>query len=214
MRSISIVGISSNALIRNGLQPLVSKASISTEVIATFGDFSPAVEFLRARHCDVIVADDSLPRSVKLINQIKMLHEASPGTAILLILQTPVISMFQPFLDHGVRAILHRSDSLEHELPHAIVLIRQGGMYLSPTILRLRDVRSDKNTRLSPRDLDILRLTLMGYNVKEVAVQVDLCHKSVYRDLREMRNLLGAQNNVQLIAIAQQLGLLTDDEKD
>jgi two-component system capsular synthesis response regulator RcsB len=183
-------------------------------VIATFADFNSAVEFLHTRRCDVLVADDSFPRSVKLINQIKKLHEVSPGTAILLVLQTPVISMFQTFLDHGVRAILHRSDSLEHELPNAIVLIRQGGTYFSSAISRLRDVRSDKNTHLSPRDIDILRLTLMGYNVKEVSAQVDLCHKSVYRDLRDMRTLLGAQSNAQLIVMAQQLGLLLDDEKD
>ena len=214
MRSISIVGISSNAFIRSGLQPLVSKASIPNEVVATFADFSAAAGFLRTHRCDVLVADDLLPRSFKLFDQIKAMHEISPGMAILLILQNPVISMFQTFLDHGVRAILHRSDPLEHELPNAIVLIRQGGTYFSSAISRLRDVRSEKHTGFTARDIDILRLTLKGYNVKEISAQIDLCRKSIYRDLGQMRSLLGAQNNIQLIAIAQQLGLLSEDDKD
>lgn len=212
MRTISIVGISSNALIRSGLQPIVSKASLPNEVIGTFSDFASAEEFLRTNRCDVLIMDDSLPRSVGLIGHIKTLHDLCPGTAILLILQNPIVSLFQTLLNHGVRGILHRSDPLENELPHAIILVRQGGTYFSPGISGLRDTRSDKIFSISPRALDILRLTVQGYHVKEISAQIDLCRKSVYRDLQDLRTQLGAHSNAQLILIAQQLGLLSADD--
>jgi|GEM_PF-6556924 len=79
MRTISIVGISSNAFIRSGLQPIVSKASLPNEVIGTFSDFASVEEFLRTNHCDVLVMDDSLPRTISLIKHIKAMHDRCPS---------------------------------------------------------------------------------------------------------------------------------------
>jgi len=199
-------------LIRSGLQPIVSKASLPNEVIGTFSDFASAEGFLRTNRCDVLVVDDSLPRSVGLISHIKTLHDLCPGTAILLILQNPIVSLFQTLLNHGVRGILHRSDPLENELPHAIILVRQGGTYFSPGISRLRDVHNDKSFEITPRALDILRLTAKGYLAKEISVQIELCNKSIYRVLRTLRENHGVENNFQLFLIAQQLGLLSVDD--
>jgi DNA-binding NarL/FixJ family response regulator len=212
MRTISIVGISSNAFIRSGLQPIVSKASLPNEVIGTFSDFASAEEFLRTNHCDVLVMDDSLPRTISLIKHIKAMHDKCPGVAILLVLQNPIVSLFQAFLSHGVRGVLHRNDRLEYELPHAIISVREGGTYLSPGISRLKDTHNDKSFEITPRAFDILRLTAKGYNAKEISVQIELCNKSVYRVLRTLRENHGVQSNFQLFLIAQQLGLLSSDD--
>jgi two-component system capsular synthesis response regulator RcsB len=212
MRPITLVGISSYALIRNGFQPIVSKSTSLTELLATFADFPSAHPLLHSTRCDVVITDDSHPRSVSLLGAIKTIHHIAPTTAIVLVLQQPMLSLFSAFLNHGVKAILHRSDPLEVELPQTIVLVRQGGMYFSQTISRLREPQTTRPLALSQRENDILRLMVQGYNAKEISAQIDLSSKSIYRYLHDLRQRFGAINNEQLVSVVQQLGFLSFED--
>jgi DNA-binding CsgD family transcriptional regulator len=60
---------------------------------------------------------------------------------------------------------------------------------------------------LTPRQMEVLRLTIGGLTVAEVAHKLDVSRKTVERHLRHCRQRLSAVNDVQLGAVAERWGL-------
>jgi len=60
---------------------------------------------------------------------------------------------------------------------------------------------------LTPRQLEVLRLTAGGLTVSEVGRTLHVSRKTVERHLRHCRQRLSAANDVQLGAVAERMGL-------
>ena len=65
----------------------------------------------------------------------------------------------------------------------------------------------DADHGLTPRQLEVLRLTAGGLPVAEVARRLHVSRKTVERHLRHCRQRLSAVNDVQLGAVAERMGL-------
>ena len=208
MRPIKVIVISTNALIRSGVQQLVTQAEAPTiEVVSTFADFEEAELYLRDRPVDVLLIDNSLPVNTHLAQEVKALITAHIGLAMIVILQRPTASLVQRLLDHGVRGILYRDDDLEQVLVQAIVWARQRGIQLSPGVSRLIDAQRPLPATLNQRDLDVLTLLAEGLEAKAIAVHLGVGSNTIYRILRALREKFNAQSNAHLIDIAHQMKL-------
>lgn len=85
-------------------------------------------------------------------------------------------------------------------------------VYISPNVSALLVSKSDSIKGIRQRDIDILRFLIEGYTVNEVAAQIGLSEKTIYRRMSQMRELLDVRTNEQLFASLRELGLL-DDKK-
>jgi len=65
----------------------------------------------------------------------------------------------------------------------------------------------DPDQRLTPRQMEVLRLAAEGLSVDEVAHKLRVSRKMIERRLRHCRRRLSAANDVQLGAVAERLGL-------
>lgn len=208
MGSIQLIVVSTNALIRSGIQQVVAQSDVPIQVVGMFAYFSEAHKFLNDSHATVLLVDDSLPRSTNLAQEVKQMMERHPGLAVLMLAQRPTASLIRLLLDHGVSGMIHKDDDLEHDLNQAIRLTSLRGVYLSPTISRLLDMQHPLPKRIHQRDIDVLQLLADGFQIKEISAHLGLNRKSVYRSLRTMRTVYDAQSNAQLIDIAHQSKLL------
>ena len=208
MGSIQLIVVSTNALIRSGIQQVVAQSDVPIQVVGMFAYFSEAHKFLNDSHATVLLVDDSLPRSTNLAQEVKQMMERHPGLAVLMLAQRPTASLIRLLLDHGVSGMIHKDDDLEHDLNQAIRLTSLRGVYLSPTISRLLDMQHPLPKRIHQRDIDVLQLLADGFQIKEISAHLGLNRKSVYRSLRTMRTIYDAQSNAQLIDIAHQSKLL------
>ncbi|MBE2271983.1 MAG: response regulator transcription factor [Anaerolinea sp.] len=208
MGSIQLIVVSTNALIRSGIQQVVAQSDVPIQVVGMFAYFSEVHKFLNDSHATVLLVDDSLPRSTNLAQEVKQMMERHSGLAVLMLAQRPTASLIRLLLDHGVSGMIHKDDDLEHDLNQAIRLTSLRGVYLSPTISRLLDMQHPLPKRIHQRDIDVLQLLADGFQIKEISAHLGLNRKSVYRSLRTMRTVYDAQSNAQLIDIAHQSKLL------
>ena len=75
-----------------------------------------------------------------------------------------------------------------------------------------KDITADKSQReilkqLSPAQLKILKMTVEGKTMKEIAADVDVSPKTVESLRNQLKAIVGANTLAQLIAIAIQLGI-------
>lgn len=63
--------------------------------------------------------------------------------------------------------------------------------------------------RLSRLDVDILRLLAQGYSFREIEPRAYISASLVYRQVRRLMTLLGARDRADLVAKAQEKGLIS-----
>lgn len=65
--------------------------------------------------------------------------------------------------------------------------------------------------RLSPRHYDILFCLCDGCTTDEIAHRLRICRRTVYMNIAEMKRRLNAASRPQMVALAQEMGLLCSE---
>jgi len=117
----------------------------------------------------------------------------------------------------GIRGFVW-SKSPAEEVLQAVRTVANGGTYISPgASSRLvacvqRSEQREENVpdidRLSPREMQVLRLVASGKRTKEVAVELNLEHNTVRSYRRTMMKKLGVNNLAGVMAAAHAAGLV------
>jgi len=210
MHQINVVIMASNDVSRSGLQALTAAAGTSVTVTAAFADFQGLDSYLQQNRVDVLLIDDSLPRSVDVGDAIKRLLSQHPGLAVIVLSSRPVASVIRRVLDRGARGFIHKDDQLAETLVIGIEAVRRGGTYLSPRVSSLLTLERPRPSLIDERSLDALRFMVDGYTAGEIARQMGIGVKTVYRIQTGLRETLEARTNEQLIDAARKKGLLDD----
>jgi two-component system, NarL family, nitrate/nitrite response regulator NarL len=159
---------------------------------------------------DVLLIDDSLPRSVNIGDAIKWLLSQHPGLAVIVLSSRPMPSVIRRVLDRGARGFIHKDDQLSETLLIGIEAVRRGGTYLSPRVSSLLTLERPRPSLIDERSLDVLRFMVDGYTTGEIARQMGIGVKTVYRIQTGLRETLEARTNGQLVDAARKKGLLDD----
>jgi DNA-binding NarL/FixJ family response regulator len=100
------------------------------------------------------------------------------------------------------------------ELLHALRVIRDGGIYLTPLVadgdieLLLREFGPKPRSRLSARELEVVALLVRGLPMKHVARRLNITPRTVAFHKYNAMSALGLQSNADLLKYAMQSGLL------
>lgn len=210
MHKINVVIIASNDVSRSGLQALTAAAGTSVSVTAALADFQGLDSYMQQNRVDVLLIDDSLPRSVNIGDAIKRLLYQHPGLAVIVLSSRPIASVIRRVLDRGARGFIHKDDPLTEALLIGIEAVRRGGTYLSPRVSSLLTLERPRPTLIDERALDVLRFMVDGYTAGEIARQMGIGVKTVYRIQTALRETLEARTNEQLMDAARKKGLLDD----
>jgi two-component system response regulator DesR len=210
MHKINVVIIASNDVSRSGLQALTAAAGTSVSVTAALADFQGLDSYMQQNRVDVLLIDDSLPRSVNIGDAIKRLLYQHPGLAVIVLSSRPIASVIRRVLDRGARGFIHKDDPLTEALLIGIEAVRRGGTYLSPRVSSLLTLERPRPTLIDERALDVLRFMVDGYTAGEIARQMGIGVKTVYRIQTALRETLEARTNEQLMDAARKKGLLND----
>ncbi len=208
MRPIKVAFISTNALTPGGVRQIVAHSDQRIEIVGTFADFQSVIAYASQNIIDVILIDEALPPHSNLLREVKTLNRDCAGTAIVVILQRATVSLAQRLLENGVQGVLHKNDDLEQHLVHAIILGKQQGIHLSPSVSPYGNTQKKLPASLSQRDLDVLKLLSEGLDPKGIALALGLGSNTVYRTIRNLREMLNAQNNAHLVIIYYELTLV------
>ena len=210
--AVSVLLVDDHAVVREGYKRLLEKRG-DIAVIGEAANSTDAYEQFCKLAPQIVVMDIALP-GVSGIDAMRRMLAREPETRVL------IFSMYEDaiFANRALRAGACgyvTKASAPNVLVEAVHAIARGKRYISSDIaqkLALRNVAADTeaNDRLSAREFEVLRLLVQGLSVRDIAQSMGLNPKTVANHQSAIKQKLGADTAVQLLRIAEGLGLDPD----
>ncbi|MDU6375897.1 MAG: response regulator transcription factor [Bradyrhizobium sp.] len=163
-----------------------------------------------ARRPDVSVIDINLPTvsGFELARRI-LAHEASAWLIMFSMNDDPVFAARA--IDIGAKGYVSKSGD-PNDLAEAIREVARGGSYLPPAIARSiafagATVAQSPLAKLTPRELEILRLLSAGKSLSEIAWLIHSSYKTVANTSSIIRQKLGVRTSGELVRLAIENGV-------
>lgn len=203
-------------LVLDGIKVLIV-ADPELEVVGEARDGPTALRRAIDLRPDVAVLDLSMP-GMNGMEVARRLREAVPECRLVMLTVHEDAAYLRQLLDIGVAGYVLKRSATE-ELRRAIHAVAAGGIYLDPSIAARAVGRTGKQNgdpadgagaELSPREVDVLRLTAIGYSNKSIANALQIGVKSVDTYKARAMTKLGFRNRVEVIRFALSKGWLED----
>ena len=189
------------AAVRRGLRLLFDGVD-GVSVVGEFGDEGVVAVQSLQRAASVVVLELQLagPAGLELI---RCLREQAPDADIVVLSAESNPVFVRRALDAGARAYVLQ-DQAERELPEAVRRAAGGREFISaalaPGLGALRTAAGEDG--LSPREIEVLRLTALGYTGSEIADQLHLSRRTVESHRATIHRKLGLASRAELVRYA------------
>lgn len=206
--TLKLLIVDDHPIMRSGLRrllaaeglPEIAEAANGQEAIANFREFRP----------DLVILDLNLP-GISGLEVLGRLRVENPKVRVL------VISMYDNpiyvarLLEAGALGYVSKNAPPEQVL-EAVRRIAAGRRYIEPEMaqeLAVANIRrsSDPLSRLSPRDLEILRLLADGSSLTEIAEAIGVSYKTVANQCSQLKAKLATPRMADLVRLAISCGL-------
>jgi two-component system, NarL family, invasion response regulator UvrY len=203
----TVLLVDDHAVVREGYHRLLEREP-ELHVIGEAGNAAEALHAVQTGKPDVVVLDIALP-GVSGIEVLRRILAHRPEARVLM------FSMYQDgiyasrALQAGARGFVSKASAPEL-LVKAVRAVARGEQFISPDVQSALERSSSDNqvtSSLSPRELEVLRLLTQGFDIERIAERLGLSPKTAANHQSSIKQKLGAGNALQLLLIAQQLGL-------
>jgi len=202
---ISVVLVDDHALVRRGFRRLLEDAP-DIEVLGEASDGLEAVKMVRELRPSVVLMDCALPGASGLTATREIL-EALPDTRVLMLSMHSEDTWVRKALDTGASGyVLKNADDLN--LVEAVRSVAAGDVVLDPSLERPSNLKGERDSGLTERELEILQLIVAGKSNKEIATDLDLSTNTVAVHRANMMRALGIHNTAELVSYAIRTGLV------
>ena len=198
---INVALVDDHVIVRSGFAQLLSLEADITVV----GEFNSAAEArlgLPSCHPDVVILDISMQDESGL----SLLEEIPSGIASIMLSVHDSPAMVEKSLELGAKGYLSKRCSPD-ELIQAIHTSANGGCYLTPDIaIKLATPMKNKASlnQLTRRESEVCQLLATGLDVKSIAVELGVSHKTVHVHRANAMDKLNVKNNVELAKLFTQ----------
>ncbi|MBN3817596.1 response regulator transcription factor [Paraburkholderia sp. Se-20369] len=181
------------------------------ELVGVYRRVGDMVAALGDLDCDVVLVDyamrgDGQMDALQLCDCLRA-SCAGVGVVVLVTDESPVI--VRSILAQGASSVVSKLDDVGH-IVTAIHSSYAGGSYLSPAVRHALASAADDSQgtpKLSPREIEVIRLYLAGVSIKSIAERLNKGKQTVSAQKISAMKKLGAKNDVELISRATCLGL-------
>jgi DNA-binding NarL/FixJ family response regulator len=206
-----VVIIEDHTLVRQSLVKTL-EAESGFEVVGEAGRGDDGLELIKRLKPDLAVLDITMPGGNGLEVASK-LRQAAPDVRFLFLTMHEDDASISRAIGIGADGYVLKTASTD-ELLQAVRAVAEGGSYLSPAIARrVIDLaggkRAGTSSRLTERELEILRLLSEGNRPAEVAQKLFVSIKTVKNHLTSIYSKLGVATGAQAVAEAFRLGLVS-----
>ena len=209
MNKIRCLVVDDHILLRQGVRRLL-EGEPDFEVLGDVGSASEAVEKVLQFRPDIVLLDIGMS-GLSSFDAVRIMRKESPATRIVfLTMYEDEDYMMQCFKAGASGYVL--KDTPVPELFGALREVFHGGTYFSPRVLgrvvedlRLRPAaRSRRNSILTPREREVVKLLAEGNSVRKVADMLGLSAKTVEAHKFNLMRKLDIHNKAQLVTYAIQ----------
>lgn len=199
---------------RRALRALL-EADHEFEVVAEAGDTDQAVRKVLAYKPSVVVLDLRMPGGSTLAAIPRMLT-ASEGTQVVVLTMEDEPRFAREAMRAGALGFVLK-EAAESELVNAVRAARNGQRYLNPQLGGLiaasPEAPQGPPDGLSERELEVLRLVATGHTNAEISARLYLSVRTVESHRAHIHRKVGRSTRAELVAYAQEHGLLDTPEQ-
>ncbi|TDD47751.1 response regulator transcription factor [Nonomuraea terrae] len=190
-------------IVRDGLRAALGDEA-DFEIVGEAADGEQAVRLAAELRPDIVLMDLRMP-GMDGVTAIRLLSGTGPRVLVLTTFDTDVL----PALEAGASGYLLK-DAPPEELVRAVRATHRGETVLAPAVAgRLAgDLRRPGRGRLSPRELEVLRLVAGGATNKKAAADLFISEASVKTHLLHIYAKLDVRDRASAVAEAYRRGLL------
>lgn len=183
-------------------------ADPTLEVIAVEQSLAAVVRVLETQHPQVLVLDLNLPNHHSSANLLA-LRKHSPDTQIVVLTTDDSAVLVQRVLDAGALGYVLK-ELADSELAEAVHAAAHGERYVSPRVgVRMEKLYSSLGDgRITPREVDVLRLIALGHTSVEIAHKLKLSPRTIETHRAHIHQKLGLATRAELVRYALERGLM------
>jgi DNA-binding NarL/FixJ family response regulator len=208
MRRTTVLLADDHAIVAEGLATLLKD---HFDVVGTVGDGSQLLEAAQELRPDVVVADMIMP-VLSGMEALRRLKAEGIDAKVIFLTMHADAQLATEALRAGASGYVLKHSAGE-ELIRAIQEVLKGRVYLTPLLTKdviatLTEPTTQPAVQLTPRQIEVLRLTAEGRSMKEIGVTLQLSTRTVEPHKYQMMRALGADSTAALVRYAIQIGLV------
>jgi two-component system NarL family response regulator len=203
--TIRLLIVDDHPVVRDGLVAILHQGEPDLEVVGEAGDGKEAVTAWRTLRPSVTIMDLQLPGQSG-VEAILAIRREDPEARVLVLTTFDGDADIQRALEAGARGYLLKSVR-RAILIEAIRAVAEGKRYLPPTTAA-RLVEAMEAERLTPRELDVLRLLGTGQRNREIAEALGLAEPTVKIHVNNLLRKLQVKDRTEAAVVALRRGLI------
>jgi DNA-binding NarL/FixJ family response regulator len=202
---LKILLVDDHALVRRGFRRMLEDEP-SFQVIGEASDGLEAVARAEELQPEVIVMDCALPQ-INGVEATRRILAKLPNTAILMLSMHSEDTLIRQALAAGARGYILKN-AMDLDLVSAIKKVAEGKMVVDPQIKLDGSMKGERDTGLTPRELEILQHIVAGKSNKEIATDLKLSVNTVSVHRANIMDALGIHKTAELVVYAIRNGLV------
>jgi DNA-binding NarL/FixJ family response regulator len=202
---LKVLLVDDHALVRRGFRRMLEDEP-TFQVVGEASDGLEAVQCAERLQPDVIVMDCALPQ-INGIEASRRILAKRPETAILMLSMHSEDTLIRQALEAGAKGYVLKN-AMDLDLVSAIKKVAEGKMVLDPQITMSGKMRGERDTGLTPRELEILQHIVAGKSNKEIAIELNLSANTVSVHRANIMDALGMHKTAELVVYAIRNGLV------
>ncbi|MQB00402.1 MAG: response regulator [Actinobacteria bacterium] len=217
-----VVVADDQALVRAGFRKLL-ESEPDIRVVGEAADGVEAVERTRSLNPDVVLMDIRMP-TLDGIEATRLIVAAAKTTRVVMLTTFDMDEYVFEALRAGASGFLLKASPPE-SLIEAVHIVAEGDAVLAPSITRrlIQEFArrptpdsppSGELTKLTPRELDVLRLLGRGLSNSEIAAELFVGEATVKTHVGNALMKLGLRDRAQAIVFAYESGLVQSERRD
>lgn len=210
---IQVAIVDDHQIVRTEFRELLSEDAL-IQISCESGNGDDALAQLRAKPCDVLLLDISLPGKSG-VDVLRSVRQRYPDLKVLIFTGFPEESYALAMIRNGAKGYLCK-DCEADELLRAIHIVSQGCRYVSErTAELLADEMSGERSvvlheGLSDRELQVFLRLARGESVSDIARELNLSVKTISTYRSRLTEKLNVASNAELATSAMRHGLITE----
>jgi DNA-binding NarL/FixJ family response regulator len=202
---LTVLLVDDHALVRRGFRRMLEDEP-TLQVVGEASDGLEAVKLAEELRPAVIVMDCALPQ-INGIEASRRILKKLPETAILMLSMHSEDTLVRQAMDAGARGYVLKN-AMDLDLVSAIKKVADGKIVLDPQISRSGTLKGERDTGLTPRELEILQHIVAGKSNREIAAELGLSANTVAVHRANIMDALGMHKTAELVVYAIRNGLV------
>ena len=206
--TIRVLAVDDHPVVRTGIRAMIANES-DMSVVAEAGDGNEAAALYEAQKPDVVLMDLRMPKADG-IAAIRTILEAHPEARIIALTSYEGDADIYRALDAGACGYLIK-DMLGTQVVNAVRTAAAGKRVIPPEVAT-RLAEFTPRLDLTPREVEVLRLTAKGLGNRDIARVIGRTEETVKVHLKHVMAKLGVTARTEAVTLAIQRGIIHLDD--